>query len=51
MLNIFKNLVTKFYNSSYYDKAIIASFVKIRVLTADDYQEITGDDYVEQTAK
>ena len=45
MLNIFKNLATMFYNSGYYDKAIIASFVKIGTLNADDYKEITGDDY------
>lgn len=47
MLNIFKNLATMFYNSGYYDKAIIASFVQIGALTADDYQEITGDDYAQ----
>ena len=50
MLSIFKNLATMFYDSGYYDKAIIASFVKIGTLNADDYQEITGDNYVAPTA-
>lgn len=45
MLNIFKNLATMFFNTGYYDKAIIASFVKIGTLNADDYKEITGDEY------
>ncbi len=45
MLNIFKNLAMQFYNAGWYDKAIIASFVKIGTLNADDYKEITGDDY------
>lgn len=46
MLNIFKNLAMEFYNMGFYDKAVIASFVKIGTLSADDYKEITGDDYV-----
>ena len=50
MLNIFKNLATQFYSYGLYDKAIIASFVQIGALTADDYQEITGDKYVTPTA-
>ena len=47
MLNIFKQIATMFYNTGYYDKAIIASFVKIGTLNADDYKEITGDDYAQ----
>ena len=50
MLNIFKNLATMFYNSGYYDKAIIASFVKIGTLNADDYKKITGDEYAAPSA-
>ncbi|WP_270262749.1 XkdX family protein [Lactobacillus panisapium] len=50
MLNIFKNLATQFYSYGLYDKAIIASFVQIGALTADDYQEITGDKYATPTA-
>lgn len=50
MLNIFKNLAMQFYNAGWYDKTIINSFVKIGALTADDYQEITGDNYVTPNA-
>ena len=50
MLSIFKSLAAMFYNSGYYDKAIIASFVKIGTLNADDYKEITGDAYVAPSA-
>lgn len=50
MLNIFKNLATQFYNSGWYNKAIIASFVQIGALTADDYREITGDKYATPNA-
>lgn len=50
MLSIFKSLATWFYDSGYYDKAIIASFVKIGTLSANDYKEITGDTYVAPTA-
>ena len=50
MLNIFKNLAMQFYNAGWYNKAIIASFVQVGALTADDYQEITGDKYVTPNA-
>lgn len=47
MLNLFKNLAEQFYNAGVYDKAIIRSFVVCRALTAEDYQEITHDAYVQ----
>ncbi|MCX8721211.1 MULTISPECIES: XkdX family protein [unclassified Lactobacillus] len=50
MLNIFKNLATQFYNAGWYDKTIIASFVQVGALTADDYQEITGEKYATPNA-
>ncbi|MGL6207476.1 MAG: XkdX family protein [Lactobacillus panisapium] len=50
MLNIFKNLAMQFYSSGLYNKTIINSFVQIGALTADDYQEITGDKYVAPNA-
>lgn len=46
MISIFKSLAMEFYNMGFYDKAVIASFVRIGTLNADDYKEITGDDYV-----
>lgn len=46
MLNIFKNLASQFYQEKLYDKAVIKSFVICGALNADDYKEITGDDYV-----
>ncbi|MGL5900245.1 MAG: XkdX family protein [Lactobacillaceae bacterium] len=50
MLNIFKNLTTQFYSSGLYNKTIINSFVQIGALTADDYQEITGEKYAAPNA-
>lgn len=47
MLNLFKNLAEQFYNAKLYDKAIMKSFVVCGALTAEDYQEITHDAYVE----
>ena len=47
MLNIFKNLAEQFYAVGLYDKEIIRSFVLIGALTAEDYQEITHDAYVQ----
>lgn len=46
MLNIFKNLAIQFYQKGWYSKSVIASFVDCQALTADDYKEITGDNYV-----
>lgn len=51
MLNIFKILATQFYQENFYDKAVIKSFVLCGALNADDYKEITGDDYVAPSAK
>lgn len=45
MLNLFKNLAEQFYNAKLYDKAIMKSFVVCGALTAEDYQEITHDEY------
>lgn len=47
MLNLFKNLATQFYTAGLYNKAIMKSFVACGSLTAEDYQEITHDAYVE----
>lgn len=47
MHNIFKNLAKQFYNAKLYDKAIMKSFVACGSLTAEDYQEITHDAYVQ----
>lgn len=47
MLSILKNLAEQFYNAGLYDKAIIRSFVACGALTAEDYQEITHDAYVQ----
>ena len=49
MLNIFKNLAMQFYHKGWYSTSVIASFVQCGALTADDYKEITGDNYVTQT--
>lgn len=51
MLNIFKNLASQFYQEKLYDKAVIKSFVLCGALNADDYKEITGDDYVAPSAQ
>lgn len=47
MLNLFKDLATQFYTDGLYDKAVIRSFVVLGLLTAEDYQEITHDEYVQ----
>lgn len=47
MLSLFKNLAEQFYNAGVCDKAIIRSFVACGALTAEDYQEITHDEYVQ----
>jgi len=49
MLNIFKILATQFYQQKLYDKTVIKSFVLCGALNANDYKEITGDDYVAPT--
>lgn len=40
----------QFYSSGLYNKTIINSFVQIGALTADDYQEITGEKYAAPNA-
>lgn len=50
MLNdIYRNLVTQFYQSKMYGKADVAYFVDLGWLTEQDYKEITGDSYVAPT--
>ena len=55
MLNdIYRTLVTQFYQSQIYGKQIygksdVAYFVQLGWLTDKDYQEITGDSYVAPT--
>ena len=50
MLNdIYRNLVTQFYQSKMYGKADVAYFVDLGWLTDQDYTEITGDSYVTPT--
>ena len=44
--NIYKQLVTQFYQANIYGKADVAYFVQLGWLTDKDYTEITGDDYV-----
>lgn len=47
MLNdIYKTLVTQFYQLQIYDKADVAYFVQLGWLNVNDYKEITGDEYV-----
>ena len=50
MLNdIYKQLVTQFYQAQIYAKADVAYFVQLCWLTDKDYTEITGDNYVTPT--
>lgn len=50
MLNdIYKQLVTQFYQAQIYAKADVAYFVQLGWLTDKDYTEITGDNYVAPT--
>lgn len=37
--------VKKFYDEGLYTKAMVANFVKKGKITAEQYKEITGDDY------
>ena len=47
--NIYKQLVTQFYQANIYGKADVAYFVQLGWLTDQDYTEITGDNYVTPT--
>ena len=50
MLNdIYRALVTQFYEAKIYGKADVAYFVQLGWLTDKDYTEITGDNYVTPT--
>lgn len=46
MHDIFKNFATQFYNAGLYQKSDIVSYVQMGLLTADEYLQITGDEYV-----
>lgn len=39
--------IKKFYNLGLYSKAQVAQFVTKGVITAAQYKEITGEDYIE----
>lgn len=50
MLNdIYRALVTQFYEAKMYGKADVAYFVQLGWLTDKDYTKITGDNYVAPT--
>ncbi len=50
MLNdIYRTLVTQFYQAQIYGKADVAYFVQLGWLTDKDYNKITGDNYVAPT--
>ena len=50
MLNdIYRTLVTQFYEAKMYGKTDVAYFVQLGWLTDQDYKEITGDNYVAPT--
>ena len=40
-------IVKRYYDRGIYDNADVAKFVKAGKLTADEYKEITGEDYTE----
>lgn len=50
MINdIYRTLVTQFYQAQIYAKADVAYFVQLGWLTDKDYKDITGDNYVTPT--
>ena len=49
--NIYKILVTQFYQAKFYVNSDVAYFVKLGWLNGNDFKEITGDDYVEPIVK
>lgn len=49
--NIYKILVTQFYQSKIYVNSDVAYFVQLGWLTDKDYTDITGDNYVAPVAK
>lgn len=38
-------IVKRYYDKGYYTKENVATFVKARKITAEEYKEITGEDY------
>lgn len=44
-MNWFK-MVNEYYIAGHYAKEDVAKFVKFRKITAEQYKEITGDEYV-----
>lgn len=41
------DLVIQFYNEGFYDSEKMKLFVKVGWLTSEQYQEVTGSDYVQ----
>ena len=41
-----KDKITKWYNFGLWTKAMVADAVKKNVISADDYKEITGEEYI-----
>ncbi|MCT0040307.1 XkdX family protein [Weissella confusa] len=41
------DLVIQFYNECFYDAEKMKLFVKVGWLTSEQYQEVTGSDYVQ----
>ncbi|WP_084765492.1 XkdX family protein [Weissella confusa] len=41
------DLVIQFYNEGFYDAEKMKLFVKVGCLTSEQYQEVTGSDYVQ----
>ena len=40
-----KEIVKRYYDKGIYSKENVATFVKAGKITADDYKDITGEDY------
>ena len=49
--NIYKILVTQFYQAKIYVNSDVAYFVKLGWLNGNDFKEITGDNYVAPVVK
>lgn len=43
------DLVIQLYNQGFYDAAKMKLFVKVGWLTSEQYQKVTGSDYVQTT--
>ena len=44
-------IVKRYYNKGYYDNADVAVFVRAGKLTAEQYEEITGEKYEEEVVE